>query len=90
MDLENISLSELRQIIIALDPYIIGITSLTCNHISAINMARTVKSSKQDAMVIYGGVHATSMHKEILETVPEVDIVVRYEGEYTMCDIIMS
>jgi len=90
MDLGNIDLAELRQITLDLDPDIIGITSLTCNRNNAINVARAVKSSKQDAIVIYGGVHATFMHREILETVPEIDIVVLYEGEYTMCDIIDS
>ena len=88
MDLGNINFDELRQIIIDLDPDIVGVTSFTCNYINATNVARIVKSCKQEAIVILGGVHATFIHREILESVPEVDLVVRYEGEYTMCDII--
>jgi len=88
MDLGNIRLDEVGQIIADLDPDVVGLTSFTCNHANAIKIAKAVKSCKQETVVVLGGVHATFMHKEILEAVPEVDIVVRYEGEYTMCDII--
>ena len=71
-----------------LKPDVVGVTSFTCNHPNAMKIAKAVKSCKKDVIVVLGGVHATFMHKEILEAVPEVDIVVRYEGEYTMCDII--
>jgi anaerobic magnesium-protoporphyrin IX monomethyl ester cyclase len=88
MEMGNIGLGEVGQMISDLEPDIVGVTSFTCNHSNAIRIARAVKSCRKEVIVVLGGVHATFMHKEILETVPEIDIVVRFEGEYTMCDII--
>ncbi len=70
------------------NPDIVGITSFTSNYINAVRVAKAIKSHKPEALVVMGGVHATFMFKEILENVPEVDVIVRYEGEYTMSELV--
>jgi radical SAM superfamily enzyme YgiQ (UPF0313 family) len=68
-------------------PGIVGITSMTSNFQNALAVVKAVKLQSPGSNVVMGGVHATFMHKEILTTIPEVDIVVRYEGEFTMSEL---
>ncbi|MCZ7359772.1 MAG: radical SAM protein [Candidatus Methanoperedens sp.] len=68
-------------------PDIVGITSFTSNYHNAVRVARAVKLQRPEALVVMGGVHATFMFREILEEVPEIDVIVRYEGEYTMSEL---
>jgi len=77
----------LRRKISSFDPDIVGITSFTSNFTNAIQVARLVKTEKPGALVVAGGVHATFMFREILATIPEIDVVVRHEGEYAMAEI---
>jgi anaerobic magnesium-protoporphyrin IX monomethyl ester cyclase len=77
----------LKDKISSYNPDIVGITSFTSNFRNAVRIAKTVKSMKPETLVVAGGVHATFMYRDILETIPEFDMVVRHEGEYTMCEI---
>ena len=72
------------------NPDIVGITSMTSNFPSAVRVASVVKRWNPKCVVVMGGVHATFMHEEILETVPEVDFVVQYDGEFTMVDLVKT
>lgn len=58
----------------------------TADHVFAT--ARLVREVLPDAIVVYGGVHATSMSAETLGESPECDFVVRREGEDTMVELI--
>jgi len=69
-------------------PDVVGITSMTCNFPNAVKAAKAVKSASPDTLVVAGGVHATFIHREIIKEVPEIDIVVRYEGEFTMSELV--
>lgn len=68
-------------------PDIVGITSMSNNFPNAIKTAKIVKEWNREAVVVMGGVHPTFMHKEIMLSVPEVDIIARYEGELTLTEI---
>ena len=73
-------------------PDIVGITSATANFGNAIKLARIAKQAG-DPLVVFGGIHATSLPDEVLTKYPEIDIVVVGEGEITMrelCDAMDS
>jgi len=66
---------------------IIGITAMTPTINSAIRIARGIKQINPDSTIILGGPHATILPEDILNNVPEVDIIVRGEGEETIVEL---
>lgn len=69
-------------------PDLIGITmNFTCGAANAIEVAKLV-GKMTNAPIVVGGAHATIAHEEVLKEVPEIDIVVRGEGELCLLDII--
>lgn len=75
--------SKLREI----NPSIVGISTMTSNFLTSVEAAQQVKKWNPQCIVVMGGVHATFMHKEILENVPEVDVIVRFDGEFIISDL---
>jgi radical SAM superfamily enzyme YgiQ (UPF0313 family) len=67
-------------------PDIVGITATTALIANALEIARIVRIKCSNARIILGGVHPTVLPEEVLGE-PAVDIVVRGEGEHTMCDL---
>ena len=87
MSVSDMQMAELENRLARINPEVVGITSMTCSFPSAVKVAKKVKHWNPKSIVVMGGVHATFMHTEILTTVPEVDIVVRYEGEFAMSEL---
>jgi hypothetical protein len=67
---------------------IIGISVASATLPLAILLARRLKSRIGDALVILGGPGASAVERAILEAFPEVDVVVRGEGESTLPELI--
>ena len=83
----NMAPKKLEEKLVQLDPDIVGISSMTSNFQSAVAIAKRVKALDSKAIVVMGGFHPTFLHRQVLATVPEVDVVVRYEGEYAMTEL---
>ena len=66
---------------------IIGITAMTPFINSAIKVAKEIKKGKPGSTVIVGGAHVTALPEETLRNVPEIDIIVRGEGEETVVEL---
>ena len=66
---------------------IIGITAITSFINSATQVAKEIKKEKPSSTVIVGGAHVTVLPEETLRNVPEIDIVVRGEGEETVVEL---
>jgi len=81
---------EFNTLLAEFSPDIVGISCMTQNHAQAYRVAHTVKSILKDTTVILGGVHATFMHKEMLQSQKDIDIVVIGEGEKTMLELCQS
>ena len=87
-DLIDISLSaieaELNQ---CKKPRIVGISVMTANVSNGYKIASLVKLVDKEAIVIFGGIHATVMPDEVLQN-ENVDFVVKGEAEYTLLELI--
>jgi radical SAM superfamily enzyme YgiQ (UPF0313 family) len=70
-------------------PLVVGLSCLTATFSRAKELARKIKDRRGDALVVFGGVHATALPEEPLAT-GCVDIVVRHEGEVAMSEICES
>jgi len=72
------------------EPDVVGITSVTPTINSAILAARVAKETCPNAPVVLGGPHATFMDSQILSEHPDVDTIVRGEGEQTILDLLQN
>lgn len=66
---------------------IFGITATTYTRFEAIKIAKIIKRIYPNSVVVVGGVHFMYCAKDTLEMVPEIDIVVRGEGEITIVEL---
>src|SRR5690606_16416329 len=53
--------------LVALDPDVVGFTSLGCNFICTLKVARHVRALAPDVAILLGGPHATILDRVILE-----------------------
>ena len=70
-------------------PYIFGLTGMTAHAIRAYEIARMIKETFENSIVIAGGIHATAIPEEPIKT-GFVDYVVRGEGEEIMLQLYHS
>jgi radical SAM superfamily enzyme YgiQ (UPF0313 family) len=64
-------------------PRVVGIGGTTPSRRQSFKLARTVKALFPAVPVVYGGNHATFAAADTLMHVPEIDYVIKGEGEYS-------
>src|SRR3989337_582270 len=62
----------------------------TCNAYITARTLETAKKLKPEVLTVTGGQHFTSMTQESLEAYPEIDVVVRGEGEGTLAELVKA
>ena len=68
-------------------PDLVGITAKTFNIRSAYEVARMVKERSNSVPVVLGGPHASALVEHTFAECPDIDAIVRGEGEETMLEI---
>lgn len=86
IDMFDYSWDKVRQTLEEKQPDVIGITCLTEQRASPLELARLSKTMNKDCVVIMGGIHSTIMYEQILEQWP-VDIIILGEGEETIKEL---
>ncbi len=81
-DAQGIHHSDLFEMITAFRPDVVGIQAMTFTLIDAVEVARAAKKAAPDALIVMGGPHPTLYPEETI-SIPEVDVIIRGEGEYT-------
>src|SRR4030042_3980682 len=84
----KLSFEEFRSEIGKRQPDIVGITSTTLTYQSALKLTKIAKEACPDCLTIVGGPHVTFWDYKALEECPELDIVVRREGENTFLELV--
>ncbi|MDI6870430.1 MAG: cobalamin-dependent protein [Bacillota bacterium] len=69
-------------------PGVVCSTAYTSSIYAALDVLRTAKALDPAIVTVLGGVHAHFMYEEILRQSPEVDFVVRGEGELTLPELL--
>jgi radical SAM superfamily enzyme YgiQ (UPF0313 family) len=67
---------------------VVGLTAMTPTISSALGIARNIKVVNQNIKVILGGVHASLLPKETLESSPDIDTIVVGEGDKAILDVL--
>lgn len=73
------------------DPDVVASSGLaTCNTYTVVRTLETAKKVKPEVLTVTGGQHFTVMAQESLETYPEIDVIVRGEGEETLAELVQA
>jgi anaerobic magnesium-protoporphyrin IX monomethyl ester cyclase len=77
----HIGPADLRARLTALAPDVVGTTAITPAIYEAEEVLRIAAEVAPQALRVLGGIHATFMFRQVLEEAPQVDVIVRGEGE---------
>src|SRR4030067_1576397 len=90
LDLVDTSFEDAEKLLKKEKPNIAGVScNITDFRWSAFRLAQIAKGIDPNIAVVIGGSHATHMYKQILENFP-VDFVVRFEGEFTLLELVKA
>ncbi len=87
VDMFDYSWDMVRNTLKTESPDVIGITCLTEQRASPLQVASISKELKSDCVVVMGGIHPTIMYEQLLTHWP-VDVIVLGEGEVTTKELI--
>jgi len=88
---EDIGWQGLEKRIDSFRPDIIAPSSLaTCNVYTVLRTLQTAKAVDPGIRTVVGGQHFTALAQESLRDYPEIDFVVRGEGEETLADLVRT
>jgi anaerobic magnesium-protoporphyrin IX monomethyl ester cyclase len=69
-------------------PDMVGLTSTTLTYKSALEIIRITKQVHPNCITVIGGCHVSFWDKNALKECPELDFVVRKEGEITIVEVV--
>lgn len=73
------------------DPDVLVCSALaTCNTYTVLRTVEIAKKIDPDIKTVVGGQHFTALAQESLESYPEIDFIVRGEGEVTLYELVKS
>lgn len=64
-----------------------GFTAYTKSFLAALALLRMLRRRDSQAVVVFGGPHASPCAEELLQQYPEIDLVIRNEGEIPMVEL---
>jgi anaerobic magnesium-protoporphyrin IX monomethyl ester cyclase len=69
---------------------VVGVSSITPAQPIADRIYRIIARENPTAMIVAGGYHPTAMPQEVLAANPDLDLIVRGEGEATMVELLQK
>jgi len=69
-------------------PDVVGVTFTTENRFIGFDTIRAAKAALPDALVIAGGPHVSAAAEDTLRHLPELDLIVRGEGEQALLQLV--
>ncbi|MDY6875628.1 MAG: cobalamin-dependent protein [Chloroflexota bacterium] len=85
---QGIGWAGLRTAIAEAAPDLVGVTTLTPYYFHAQRTCRIAKAACPEVVTVLGGPHVTFLAEETLLNVPEVDVVVRGEGDAILVELV--
>ncbi len=80
------STEEVQQLVLKLQPTIVGITCGSATYKKCVETAKAIKQVTPNCKIVVGGWHASYMPESLLET-PEIDYAVMGEGERAITEL---
>ncbi len=86
-DMKKMSWGKIKKEILDYEPDFVGVTSTTENRFQSFKLVKMAKQVYPQALTVMGGPHASMAAEDCLTHIPELDLVVRGEGEMTMIEL---
>ena len=86
----KLSYEETKKEIEKRQPNIVGVTSTTLTYKSGLKIVKIAKDTIPTCLTIMGGPHVTFWDDKALQECPELDVVVRREGENTVVELVQK
>lgn len=83
----HLSDEEIRAAISDAAPDMVGTTAITPSIYKAERVLEIAKEVDPAIVTVIGGVHATFMYKQVLAEAPQIDVIVRGEGEEILVEL---
>ncbi|MEM2890259.1 MAG: radical SAM protein [Candidatus Hadarchaeum sp.] len=87
---EGYDLENLGRIIRSYDPELIGLTATTSMMPDAYETVKVAKKINENVKIVLGGPHVTFLPEVTMQECPQVDFIVRGEGEHTFKELVDS
>lgn len=88
---EGLNWKSLEQKIASYDPDMVVVSSLsTCNAYTVLRTVELVKRIDPDIKTVVGGQHFTALAQQSLMDYPEIDFIIRGEGEQTLLELVKT
>jgi radical SAM superfamily enzyme YgiQ (UPF0313 family) len=71
-------------------PQVFGVSVFTFNRHEAMRLAALARAANPECLIVAGGPHATHLPHHLLAHYPQIDVVVRGEGEETMLALVRA
>jgi anaerobic magnesium-protoporphyrin IX monomethyl ester cyclase len=71
-------------------PDIVGVTSSTLTYKSGLKLIKAAREAQPNCITLAGGPHVTFWDDHALEECPELDMVIRREGEATIVEVVQK
>src|SRR5580693_7895495 len=78
-----------ERLVADLQPDVVGLSVVTFQRATALSIARLVRTLRPAARIVVGG-YDPSLAAEAYEGCPDVDFIVRGEGERTLCALLRA
>lgn len=80
--------AEAAKAILKKNPQAVGVTATTNNRFKAVELIKELKKKNPDLFIFVGGPHFALTARNALKVVPEIDCVVKGEGEITSQELL--
>jgi anaerobic magnesium-protoporphyrin IX monomethyl ester cyclase len=87
---ERLDWTGLERYIEAIQPSIVLTSGFTTNAYSCVRTCEIAKTVDPDIVTIVGGIHFSFTPEESLQDFPEIDYIVRGEGEHTLVELLRT
>jgi len=84
----KLTLSEVENELRKRQPDVVGLTSTTLTYKSALKIIKVAKKALPNCLTVLGGSHVTFWDDNALQECPQLDVVVRKEGENTLLELV--
>jgi anaerobic magnesium-protoporphyrin IX monomethyl ester cyclase len=81
--------STVEKLVREIEPDVVGLSVMTFQRATALRIARLVKTLRPSARIVVGG-YDPSLASEAYTDAPDVDFIVRGEGEYTLNELLRA
>ena len=86
----ELTLKEVENELHKRQPDVVGLTSTTLTYKSALEIIKVAKKALPNCLTVIGGSHVTFWDDKALQECPQLDIVVRKEGENTFLELLQK